>query len=862
MLNLFKPLFRQSFASSGIYLLIIALSLAISATTALKFSNDQVKQAVTLQAAKMQAADLVLSDTNPIDPQWLKKAEQLKLKQSHVTMFSSMASTRDQFVMVNVKAIDPSFPLRGELRIRPQQSLQNGGIWLSKRAQELLKLNIGDQVQIANGQFKVTGIIEHDSNQELGFSAFSPTVIIAQADVAKTGAIQIGSRIEYRLLMAGEKQSIEAYQAFFKTFKAQEKENFAQQFTQDQRKNSTTSEIGQPASETQLIHTPSEPSPQDLQTADQALDAQSNLRLRNADEGNSRLLKPIENLDTFLQLANILTILLCGLAIALTSQRYVQQNQDHIALMRCMGATRRQIFQAYLSLLTVVILIAIVIGSLLGLVLGYSLLQLMLQMIPNLELQFSIWQIFLGPLPIAIFTSAIVLIGFILPSLWQLLNTPPIRVIRQQEKSAGSILWMMATGLISLIIFSLVLTENLTLTAVIMGAVIVLTGLLYVVVWSVLKTLKAMKSRFSAYIRTPSQTALQITALALGLSLITVLAVLRTDLLERWQQQLPEGTPNQFIYGLPPFELEAFKQQLAQHHWESTPLYPNVKGRLLAKNGQAFPDSLVKSNNSLRRELNLTQADHYPQDNIIVAGQSKLTEVGQVSVEAKLAEELGIKIGDRLTFSLPEGNLQAQVVNLRTVQWQSFSPNFFFIFTPKTLDENAGSYLGSFYVSPADKAKMISLIQQFSNTVFIDVSLIFDEIKQLVSVLVKIITVLAVLVSLSGFLVLIACINLLMDERKREVALLRSFGSSKRQLKNMMSMEIGFIGLLAGIVSCFFAEVISAIASYRMEMPLQFHWEIWFILPILMAVLCAVIGRYRLSYLSDIPPLQSLRELN
>ncbi|MDM1785399.1 ABC transporter permease [Acinetobacter bereziniae] len=862
MLNLFKPLFRQSFASSGIYLLIITLSLAISATTALKFSNDQVKQAVTLQAAKMQAADLVLSDTNPIDPQWLNKAEQLKLKQSHVTMFSSMASTRDQFVMVNVKAIDTSFPLRGELRIRPQQSLQNGGIWLSKRAQELLKLNIGDQVQIANGQFKVTGIIEHDSNQELGFSAFSPTVIIAQADVAKTGAIQIGSRIEYRLLMAGEKQSIEAYQAFFKTFKAQEKKNFAQQFTQDQQKNSTTSETGQSASETQLIHTPSEPSPQDLQTADQALDAQSNLRLRNADEGNSRLLKPIENLDTFLQLANILTILLCGLAIALTSQRYVQQNQDHIALMRCMGATRQQIFQAYLSLLTVVILIAIVIGSLLGLVLGYSLLQLMLQMIPNLELQFSIWQIFLGPLPIAIFTSAIVLIGFILPSLWQLLNTPPIRVIRQQEKSAGSILWMMATGLISLIIFSLVLTENLTLTAVIMGAVIVLTGLLYAMVWSVLKTLKAMKSRFSAYIRTPSQTALQITALALGLSLITVLAVLRTDLLERWQQQLPEGTPNQFIYGLPPFELEAFKQQLAQHHWESTPLYPNVKGRLLAKNGQAFPDSLVKSNNSLRRELNLTQADHYPQDNIIVAGQSKLTEVGQVSVEAKLAEELGIKIGDRLTFSLPEGNLQAQVVNLRTVQWQSFSPNFFFIFTPKTLDENAGSYLGSFYVSPADKAKMINLIQQFSNTVFIDVSLIFDEIKQLVSVLVKIITVLAVLVSLSGFLVLIACINLLMDERKREVALLRSFGSSKRQLKNMMSMEIGFIGLLAGIVSCFFAEVISAIASYRMEMPLQFHWEIWFILPILMAVLCAVIGRYRLSYLSDIPPLQSLRELN
>ena len=109
---------------------------------------------------------------------------------------------------------------------------------------------------------------------------------------------------------------------------------------------------------------------------------------------------------------------------------------------------------------------------------------------------------------------------------------------------------------------------------------------------------------------------------------------------------------------------------------------------------------------------------------------------------------------------------------------------------------------------------------------------------------------------------MVACINLLMDERKREVALMRSFGSSKAQLKRMMTIEIGLIGFIAGIVSCFFAEVISAIACWRMNMEMQLHLEIWLILPLVMTVLCAVIGRYRLSYLSDIPPLQSLRELN
>ncbi|MFX6798061.1 FtsX-like permease family protein, partial [Acinetobacter baumannii] len=373
---------------------------------------------------------------------------------------------------------------------------------------------------------------------------------------------------------------------------------------------------------------------------------------------------------------------------------------------------------------------------------------------------------------------------------------------------------------------------------------------------------KKMKTRLSFYIRSASQSALQITALALGLSLITVLSVLRTDLLERWQQQLPEGTPNQFVYGLPPFDLKAFEQQLKQNGWQSTPLYPNIRGRLVAKNDVPFSEEAIKQNNALRRELNLTQSSALPNDNVITKGQAEFNAVGQVSVESKTAESLGIQIGDRLTFSLPEGTLQAKVINFRSVEWESFSPNFFFIFSPKTLDENAGSYLGSFYVPKQDQPKMIHTIQQFSNTVFIDVDRILDEVKRLMNVLVKIVTVLAALVGFSGILVLIACLNLLMDERRREVALLRSFGLSKNKMKQMLSLDIGFLGLLAGIVACCFAEVISAIASYKMNMALQWHIEIWLILPFAMMLLCALIGRYRLGYLCNLPPLQSLRELN
>ena len=816
---LFRPLLTQSFKSSGVYLLIIALTLAISATTALKFSNEQIQNAVALQAAEMLAADLVLSDNQPLEKKWQHKADQLSLKQSEVTTFSSMAHTNDQFVMVNVKAIDDAFPLRGEIRVAPQaQKIQTEEVWLSSRAMDLLHVKVGDSINIADGTFKVSAKIEHDSNQELGFSGFSPTVIISQADIARTNAIQIGSRVEYRLLMAGP---------------AQQTKQFEQDFNQ--------------------LHKSAQSKIQNEQTG---------LKLRNASEGNTRLMKPIANLDTFLQLTNILTILLCGIAIALTSQRYVQQNQDSIALMRCIGATKKQILSAYLALLGVVLIAAMAIGSLAGVALGYGLLQLMLQLIPHLQIEFSALDMLLGPLPIAMLTSAVVLLGFIVPSLWQLLNTPPIRVIRQQEKSVQSMLWMLLMGTASLVLFSIVLTENIVLTAWVIGAIIILCTVLYMLIWGCLKLIKSLKWSISAYIRAPYQTAFQITALALGLSLITVLAVLRTDLLERWQQQLPQGTPNQFVYGLPPFDMPLLKAQLEQRGWHSTPLYPNIRGRLVAKNDQPFSQSLLKSNNSLRRELNLTQTAEYPTDNKIVQGTAALQQAGDVSVEVKTAEELGIKIGDRLTFSLPEGLIQAKVVNLRSVEWESFSPNFFFIFAPKTMDENAGSYLGSFYVPEQDKKQLVSVIQQFSNTVFIDVSLILEEVKRLVNVLVQIISILALLVSVSGILVLVACLNLLMDERKREVALLRSFGSSKQKLKQMMTVEIGFIGFMAGVVSCLFAEVISAIASYKMNLTIQAHEEIWLILPILMTLMCALIGRYRLSYLCDIPPLQSLREMN
>lgn len=813
-MSLFRPLWQQSIKSSGIYLLLVALILAISATTALKFSNQQIQNAVALQAAELLGADLVLSDQAPLVPTWREQAQHYNLQQSEVTSFSSMAHTDAEFVMVNVKAIEDNFPLRGSLKSQPDTPLQAGHIWLSPRAQDLLKVQLGDWVNIADAQLKFTAVIQQDSNQELGFAGFSPSVIIHQADVAKTNAIQVGSRIEYRLLLSGAPQQTKAFEQAIKP---------------------------------------------KLDAAKQ--DEASSLRLRNASESNQRLMRPIENLDTFLQLANILTILLCGIAIALTSQRYVQQQQEHIALIRCMGASKQQILSVYVSLLAAIFLLAILFGAVLGVLMGFGLLQLMLTLMPHLSIEFSVLQLLLGPLPIAMLTSLVVLLGFVLPSLWQLRNTAPVRVLRSQDKSLSQMRSTLICGGLSLIVFSILLTQNVALSLAVIGALALLCIMLYVVIYVLLKLIQQRKTRLSAYIRQLPQMALQITALALGLSLMSVLLVLKTDLTERWQQQLPQDTPNQFVYGLPPTDLADFEAVLAQNAWSSTTLYPNIRGRLVAKNAQDFTEADRAKSNSLRRELNLTQAEHFPADNQIIQGQARFSTVNQVSVEVKTAQELGIKIGDRLTFRLPEGDLTAEVINLRSVEWESFSPNFFFIFSPNSMDANAGSYLGSFYVPAEQQTQLIEVIQRFSNTVFIDVGLMLAEVKRLLDVLLNIISVLAVLVAIAGLLVLLACLNLMLDARQQEVALLRAFGGAKAQLKNMLSIEVGLIGLMAGIAACIFAEVLSAIVAYKMGMTWQLHMSLWLILPLAMALICALIGRYRLSYLAEIAPLSALRDI-
>ncbi|NLB31251.1 MAG: ABC transporter permease [Alcaligenaceae bacterium] len=829
--SLFSALLKQSSGSGALQLVLIALSLAISATTALRFSHQQIQYSIAQQSAQLLAADLAISSSRPIYPQWQEHAHKAGLISSQIVMFNSMAMANDEFILVNVKAIEQNFPLRGELLIstdsapsqtqQQTQRLENGQIWLSPILFELLQVQQGDEVQIADATFTVSGRIDKDTNQQTGFGGFSPTVIIRADEVKRTNAIQLGSRQDNRLLLSGEPRQLEAFL------------------------------------------TSHEETLRSYEPGGSAANLQSgSLRLLKSSEGISQLVEPMQQLHSFMQLANLLTLLLCGIAIALSAHRYVEQNQDHVAMLRCLGASRTQLLGSFMALLALVAVIATLIGMILGVFFGYTLLKLVVLLLPQIELQFALRDLINGPLPIAVLTCTLMLAGFIMPAIWQLSSLPPTNVLRPAEGAIVSWRLLASTAIISLLIFSMNISTDILLGIAVMFGIFAMALLFYLFICAVLLTTKRSFTKAEQWLRQPAKTGLQITALALGLSLFTVLFLLRGDLLERWKEQLPEGTPNHFVMSLPPYEREGFEQLLKERQWSADPLYSFVRGRLVAHNGQSFSDETIERSNTLRRDLNLTQSGVFPDNNLFVAGKAEFTGPNQVSVEEENAIELGLKLGDTLQFELPDGTIEVEVVSFRQVQWESFSPNFFFVFSPGTMAQDNASYLGSFYIPPADKSQLGELIRHYPTTVFIDVDAVLTQVMGIVQMIAKVISYLAILVMVAGLLVLLASLNLLMDERRTEVALLRVIGLSQRKIQRYLSLEMAFIGAAAGFVAILFAEIIAAIAAYYLNLSWQAHGFYWLLLPLCMAFICALVGRYRLRRLWLQAPLQSLRTMD
>lgn len=826
-------LLRSDLRHGELWLLFFALVLAVAATTSLRFLSASLDQGLQRQAASLLAADLVLSSSRPLRQDVMDDSRQRGLLGTAVIEFSSMVQHGERFQLAAVKAVAPAYPLRGELLARrggnplsPATRVQPGEIWLDDRLAQLLDVGPGDRVRLGELDLVVTAILVQEPDRAGNVAAFAPRALMHLDDVPGAGVIQPGSRVQYRWLMAGDSAAVAAQQRALDNRLA----------------------IGE--------------------------------RLLDIRRGRPEIGTPLSRALDTLSLAAMLTVVLSGLAVALAAGRHVRRQTDAVALMRCLGASRQELKRLYGMQLFVIWLAALLLGGGLGALASALLFQVLQGLLPDIGQVFA-WQ---APLLTGMATASLTLVGFALPALLNLLQVSPLRVLRRDLLPMPPRLWLItALAMAALGLLLWLETGNARLSIGVLVAGSLLALLLALLLRSLLALLRrhgqerplpsAVQGLRELW-RHPAAATTQIMALALGMAAMLLVTHISSSLLDSWQNRLPADAPNQFALGIADDERDAVLDTLAGAGIARPALYPVIRGRLVAINDEPVQTRISKessdedarsSEESLNRELNLTVSDRLPAGNRLIAGRWWENDIASqaihpVSVESRLAERLGLSLGDRLRFSLAEGDVQARVSSLREVDWDSFQPNFYMVFPPAALAGFPASYLTGFHVRDDQRQVLNTLVNDFPALVLIDVQALMQQVRSLLAQVSLAIRVVLSFVLVAGVLVLLACLAASLDQRREEAALLRALGASQRELARRLISELAMLGLLAGMLAAGLATAVAVIVQTQvLDMPAQADPLLWLLTPLAGSVLAMLAGWLGMRRIWTTPPARVLR---
>ncbi|NEV63203.1 ABC transporter permease [Thiorhodococcus minor] len=817
-------LLRQDWRSGELYLLSAALILTVAAITAVGFFTNRVEATMERQGSALIAADLALESSSPLAEDLSQEARSRSLETARTVEFRSVVTAGRQPQLVQIKAVDPGYPLRGELRVAEATDLDDrpsatgppaGDVWVESRLLRLLDIAIGDTLRVGETGLRIAAILTDEPDQGRNLFSIAPRVLMSRADLPATGLIGPASRATYRLLIAGPAEAI----ADFK-----------------------------PWLEPRLA---------------------ANVSLDDALEARPEFASAVDRASRFLRLATLVTLLVAGAAIALASHRLVERQIDAVAVMRCLGAPRHLLMRVFVLRLLVFGLLASLLGCLLGwlgqLGLITALADWLEQDLPPPSLT---------PVLIGITTGMIALLGFAVPPLAQLAQVPPLRALRRDlgRPRASAALTLGAAGLaLALLVFWQANDFELAwkLLAGLLGALLalILTVLVLVRLAGGLagRASGVWRLGLAAMARRPGTAVLQITGLGVGILALLLLAVVRVDLLKSWQETVPEGAPNYFLINIQPHEVEPLREFLSSVEIQTPDLYPMIRGRLTHIGGQAVDPERYQDPRAERlatREFNLSYGAEMQPDNRIVAGDwwGSKDAPPQFSVEEGIAETLGIELGDDLTFWVSGHAISGPVTSLRKVQWDSFNANFFVVASPALLRDEPATFITSFFLPAEREAVVAELARRFPSVTTLDVDAILRQVRGVIDRGVLAVEYVFLFTLGAGLLVMYAGIQASLEQRRVEHGILRTLGADRRSLLTSLGVEFTAAGLLAGLLASIFAESTGyLLAEQLFELEFSFNPGLWALGVLGSGALIGVAGTLATYPLLIRPPLRTLR---
>ncbi|BCB27810.1 inner membrane transport permease [Sulfurimicrobium lacus] len=815
----------REWRAGELYALALALVVAVGGVTAVSFFTDRVSQALGGEASQLLGADLVLVADHEIAPLFSQEARRRGLKLVRTRTFPSMIISASGNQLAEVKAVEGGYPLRGALRLQTAQGESAasgipapGTVWLDKRLREQLRLAPGNRVEVGASQLAVAAELSFEPDSGGGMFSIAPRLMMNLSDLPATQLVQPGSRITYRLMLAGEARAIAAYRTW------------------------AASRLGRGE------------------------------KLEGVSDARPEIRSALERGGKFLGLAALTSVILAAVAIVLSVRRFLERHLDGCAVMRCIGAMQAQVFRLYLYQFLWLGLMASLAGCLLGYgaqwVLAHQLEHLVANGLPAPSL-----------LPVAqgVLTGMATLLGFALPFLQRLQRVPAIWVLRRELGMPQRFnLLSFALGVVTLAGLLLWQAGEVKLGLYVLVGLVAVAALSLLLAYGLIRLLAPWRSGMrSAWryglanvVRRRHTSAGQVVALGFGLTALLLLTLVRGDLLHSWQTTLPHDAPNRFIINIQPQQLPALREFFAGRGMASPELFPMVRGRLVAINGRQttaadYPDDRAKR--LMEREFNLSSAERMQGDNQLFAGnwwRAGDPDAAQLSVEEGIAKTLGLKLGDKLSYQVAGQNFTARITSLRKVDWDSFRVNFFVIAPPALLERYPASYITAFYLPPGQEMLLNDMVKAFPNLTVIDVAALMGHVRAMMDRVAAAVEFVFLFTLAAGLMALYAAIAATREERMYEAAVMRTLGASRRQLALSQLTEFALIGLLAGGVAAMAASGLGFFLATRVfHLPYQFNPWLWLVALVAGGVGVTLAGWLGTRGVLRQPPLLTLRQL-
>ena len=820
-------LLARNWSCGELKLLSISLVLAVAVLSGISIFSNRLEATLLLQSNSILGADAVVTSSVPIDQSLIDRATEGNIQQSFASTFLSVVYADDEMQLASIKAVDSLYPLRGQLDIsdlvyaekssdiRAANTIPAAGeVWVDSRLFSALKIALGDKVAVGDVELTVKHILIDEPDGVNPMSSFGARLVMNSGDLSRTNIPQEN----YQWLLAAE--NAQALAEFIETIKPE--------LNQHQSVATLESAQGQLA---------------------------ANLKTANH----------------FLVIASVMAVLLAGVAIAIAARQFSLRHTNQVALMKSLGASALHIRLMYFGQL----LMLGVVAALIGLVLGYALQELVALNINHL------YRIALAPSSahpyLLSFTGGVIcVLFFALPALWFLPAIPPLKILRRELPVNLPQVWLQVVlALLALLMLMGLFSRDLKITlSATLGllAVLLVAG---VVSWLLLQVSKLVVGSFGGVCRLAfagmqkrkGQSLLQVAIFSLALMLLLTMTIIRTSFIADWQKQIPSDGPNYFIGNMNAADNTEFKQWLQETGIAAPPVYPVVRVRIAQINDVAPSEELRKRHNAFERELYVTSTDMLPDDNKIVAGQwwdawenSGLDRAG-VSIDAEFAKVIGLKLGDKLDFSVGGLTLNAQVASIRQIDWKSLDQNFLFIFEPNALDLFSPNYGAAIFVSPNHKPALNQFARNHPNLLLLDFGGMIANIQKIINQVSNGVGLVLWLTLGAGCLVLFAAVMSSIDSRKQEAGLLRALGSSRQLILGSVMVEFALLGFLSGLIAIVGAEAfLLALQQFVFNSELQPHFAYWIAAPLLGALLIATLGIVCCRSLVVTPPAVVLRE--